>query len=80
MPTPGRSPRDARGRGPDRLLRERDGGSRKPAGQVLHLKNRILIGRATYEGGGGQDSTAISFRPRGHPRPRFTVGGTEAPR
>lgn len=34
----------------------------KPAGQVLHL-NRILIGqRASYEGGGGRKSTAISFR------------------
>lgn len=41
---PGKSPWGAHGQGPGRLLRERDGGSGKPAGRVLHL-NRILIGR-----------------------------------
>lgn len=65
--------RGARAEGRGRLLRECGGGSRKPAGQVLHL-NRILIGRrATCEGGGRRKSTAIS-RPQGGALPVSQLG------
>lgn len=50
------------------------GAAGKPAGQVLHL-NRILIGqRASYEGGDGRKSTAISFRPQGGSLPVSQLG------